>query len=495
MLSVCNWYFVRLCFFIACSNFGIRHAVGLRYHSNVEIEGILKNFTMETQRFPLRSKIYSIGQTLDQNELWVVEITASKKRALGVPNIKFIGNIHGNEAVGREILLQFLYLLRDGYLNKDPTITWLLNNTKIHIMPTMNPDGYNRSVLDCTDDRWRTNGRGLVDLNRSFPDYYHRNNVPQQLETEAVMKWMDETPFILSAALHGGAMVANYPFDTVKETKSIPSKDTVPSVTPDHDVFVHLAKVYSNNHKTMHLGLGCDYSPAFDGGITNGAEWYAVAGGMQDYNYFRHGCMEVTLEISCCKYPAEKYLPDLWDENKSALVKYSLEALNGVTGRILDKFTKKPIGNAVLKISERDITFRSRNHTGEYWRLLLPGKYTLEVQADGYYKNDVNFTIKAPLKFPKLHIQHVYLTNSSYLTTTTSTTTEKISIPEETSFFFYTHGASPLPVLQSRFMADEPEESYESYKGGDASKTPNFCLCYLVFVSLFILGYQINYLI
>lgn len=43
---------------------------------------------------------------------------------------------------------------------------------------------------------------------------------------------------------------------------------------------------------------------------------FCSTGGMQDYNYVFHGCMELTLEISCCKYPLTKELPKLWDDNR-----------------------------------------------------------------------------------------------------------------------------------------------------------------------------------
>lgn len=55
--------------------------------------------------------------------------------------------------------------------------------------------------------------------------------------------------------------------------------ENVAHLTPDDDVFKHLAATYANAHPTMHQGTACPGTDiAFPNGITNGAAWYKVKG-------------------------------------------------------------------------------------------------------------------------------------------------------------------------------------------------------------------------
>ena len=61
------------------------------------------------------------------------------------PNVKYVANMHGNEAVGRELMLHLMVHLVNN-ANKSSNIKSLLRHTNIHVLPSMNPDGFEKSI-------------------------------------------------------------------------------------------------------------------------------------------------------------------------------------------------------------------------------------------------------------------------------------------------------------------------------------------------------------
>lgn len=109
-----------------------------------------------------------------------------------------------------------------------------------------------------------------VDLNRNFPDQYRASEGELQRETQNIIQWLEKSrgKFAISANFHGGDLVVNYPFDGFRNDQR--SGD---NKSPDNDVFISISRAYASPNPTM---------TRFDRGITNGAKWYPLYGGMQD---------------------------------------------------------------------------------------------------------------------------------------------------------------------------------------------------------------------
>jgi len=65
-----------------------------------------------------------------------------------------------------------------------------------------------------------------------------------------------------------------------------------------------------------------------------------------------------------------------------SLVKFLAEAHRGVHGFVMDEHGN-PIEKASLKVKGRDVGFQTTKY-GEFWRILLPGIYKLEVSKKYY---------------------------------------------------------------------------------------------------------------
>ncbi|TRY69612.1 hypothetical protein DNTS_032733 [Danionella cerebrum] len=346
-------------------------------------------------------------------KLYVMEISDSPgKHELGEPEFRYVAGMHGNEVLGRELLLNLMQFLCREYKRGNQRVVQLVKETRIHLLPSMNPDGYETAYEKGSELSGWALGRYSfegIDMNHNFPDlnnimwdaqelatdkrrvsnhyipmpeYYTSTDALIAPETRAVISWMQDIPFVLSANLHGGELVVTYPFDCTRDW--IPREDTP---TADNDFFRWLAAVYASTNLVMaNPERRVCHTEDFQqhNNIINGANWHTVPGSMNDFSYLHTNCFEITVELSCDKFPHAAELPVEWENNKESLLLYMEQVHRGIKGVIRDKDTKAGIANAVIKVDGLDHDIRSAQD-GDYWRLLNPGDYKVTVWAEGYF--------------------------------------------------------------------------------------------------------------
>lgn len=144
-----------------------------------------------------------------------------------------------------------------------------------------------------------------------------------------------------------------------------------------------------------------------DFGIFRKAEFnfnlfYSVTGGMQDWNYVYGGVFEITLELSCTKYPKESELAEFWDANREALLKYMEEVHRGVFGYVRSSIGH-PVANVAITVNNNEHVIYSWK-TGEYWRMLLPGRYNITFEAEGFETHSEEIVITEQDKVLRLDV-------------------------------------------------------------------------------------------
>ncbi|XP_074085958.1 carboxypeptidase Z isoform X2 [Macrotis lagotis] len=333
------------------------------HHSYPQMVRVLKKTASRCSHI---AKTYSIGRSFDGKDLLVIEFSDRPgQHELLEPEFKYIGNIHGNEVTGREMLIYLAQYLCSEYLLGNPRIQSLINTTRIHLLPSMNPDGYDVAAAEGAGYNGWTSGRQNsqnLDLNRDFPD----------LTSE----------YYRLASIRG------------VRTDHIP----IPQYYWWGKMFRLLSRAYANVHPMMmdKSENRCGGNFLKRGSIINGADWYSFTGGMSDFNYLHTNCFEITVELGCVKFPPEEALYTLWQHNKESLLNFMEMVHRGIKGTVTDKFGK-PVKNARILVRgiRHDITTAA---DGDYWRLLPPGTHIVIAQAPGYTKMIKKVTIPLRMK-------------------------------------------------------------------------------------------------
>ena len=331
--------------------------------------------------FPNICKLHSLGTLNSGREILVVQISNNVGQKENEPSFLYTSSMHGDELAGYILSLRLIDHILNGYGN-NLQLTDLVDNIDIWINPLANPDGAyyggNQDVWSAT--RYNAN---WVDLNRNYPDPEdgsHPDGNAYQNETNIFMGLADTISFTISANMHGGAEVANYPWDTWS------------NLTADNNWWEYVSQEYADS---CQANSGSGYFNYLNDGITNGWDWYEVDGGRQDYmNYFKY-CREFTLELSDDKTPNPNDLPALWDANYPSLINYMEQSLFGVRGIVTDSITGLPL-KAKVEIINHDIDSShvySNLPIGNYHRHIYQGNYDITFSKNGYYPKTINTSI------------------------------------------------------------------------------------------------------
>ncbi|XP_060928388.1 inactive carboxypeptidase-like protein X2 [Limanda limanda] len=217
-----------------------------KHHSYSEMVALMKSVNEEC---PNITSIYSLGRSSKGLDIMAIVISGNPtEHEIGEPEFRFTAGLHGNEATGREMLLLLMQYLCKEYKDRNPRVQRLVEGIRIHLVPSLNPDGQNEAFEAGSELSSVTTGHFTedgFDIFQNFPDLSgilwdaedkgmvpkltpnHHVPIPEgfetntsiAVETRAIISWMKNHPFVLGANFQGGERIVAYPYDSLRLNK------------------------------------------------------------------------------------------------------------------------------------------------------------------------------------------------------------------------------------------------------------------------------------
>ncbi len=362
----------------------------------------------------------------------------------GKPKFFYSSTIHGDETTGFIMMLRLIETL---LTQQDlPEVKNVLDNIDLFIAPNTNPDGTYHGGNHTVNGATRSNAYG-VDMNRNYPDPVdgaHPDGEAYAMETEIMMQFAEDYQFTMAANYHGGAEVMNYPWDNNYERHA------------DDAWWQLISREYADLCQDAAQSTDPYYMTDEENGITNGADWYRIGGGRQDYMNYYQQCREITIECSTTKCPSASQLPTFWEYNYNSIFAYMNQVLYGIQGTVKDAATKEPL-KATIEILNHDQDYsivESQLPMGNFHRPINAGTYTIEIKANGYLPIQKTVTVVDG----EATILDVELEEGEGLIPDFSASATDVALGSEVQFTDETWGANVVSWCW-RFEGAEPESS------------------------------------
>lgn len=339
------------------------------------------------EKFPGVTRVVEIGRSLQKRPILALVISTTPDlddpRFHAKPTALFDGMHHAREIMTPEIVFDIGESIL-GSANRAKRARLTLEEMNVVLVPMVNVDGNARVWSD--DTMWRKNARGEgkstfgVDINRNYPyrwsdcsgssgykdaQDYHGTAAASEPETKALIGLADRIHPMASVSYHSYSELVLYPYGC------------------DGDVTGENALLASLGERMA----GMLPSDSGRGNYTSGTPWqllYAVDGDSMGYMFATFGAVAYTFEVN------EEFQPP-YEVREPTLKKHRVAwqyFLDTVQKRMLSLEVRDAEGRPVaaeldiaqIPHSKGERSF-STNAGGNYFKVLLPGNYTIRART------------------------------------------------------------------------------------------------------------------